>query len=576
MDKTAIKTFAINSRKKLMEDVEYKMSLVGIDKDNIYEPISSANGIETYQLGGSTNSIYDNDISKRERLVKEVKQKGFENVVEEVAYTWFNRIIAIRFMEINNFLPTKTRVLSSETAGKIEPDIITEAFDVDLDYTQEDKELIFKLKDENKLDELFRFLFIKQCNKLNEILPGLFEKTDDYLELLLNISFTNEDGVVRQLIDTIPEKDFESQVEVIGWLYQFYNTELKDETFANLKKRIKISKERIPAATQLFTPDWIVKYMVENSVGRLWLEGHSNNELKSKWQYYVDEAKQEPEVEQQLIAIRKESEILKPEDISVIDPCMGSGHILVYVFEVLMDIYVSEGFTEKDACESILKNNLYGLDIDKRAYQLAYFAVLMKARKYNRRILTKGISPLLCSIEETNSISEEFIEELISQDKNDLSTSISLEKYESLFKKAKITDSIYDVLYSYYADLINEDVNNKQWHQYRTDLGNLINVSVNNISDLKLLKLHFQYFILEANNWIHDYYSDYCNPSFDLKFNKSRNDLIASLKLELNELQEIFNEAWDEVKIPSYTLAKADVFKKLILAFDGKDLNSIY
>lgn len=417
MDKTAIKTFAINSRKKLMEDVEYKMSLVGIDKDNIYEPISSANGIETYQLGGSTNSIYDNDISKRERLVKEVKQKGFENVVEEVAYTWFNRIIAIRFMEINNFLPTKTRVLSSETAGKIEPDIITEAFDVDLDYTQEDKELIFKLKDENKLDELFRFLFIKQCNKLNEILPGLFEKTDDYLELLLNISFTNEDGVVRQLIDTIPENDFESQVEVIGWLYQFYNTELKDETFANLKKRIKISKERIPAATQLFTPDWIVKYMVENSVGRLWLEGHPNNELKSKWQYYVDEAKQEPEVEQELIAIRKESEILKPEDISVIDPCMGSGHILVYVFEVLMDIYVSEGFTEKDACESILKNNLYGLDIDKRAYQLAYFAVLMKARKYNRRILTKGISPLLCSIEETNSISKEFIEELISQDR---------------------------------------------------------------------------------------------------------------------------------------------------------------
>ena len=417
MDKTAIKTFAINSRKKLMEDVEYKMSLVGINKDTIDQPISSADGIETYQMGGSTNSIYDNDISKREKLVKEVKQKGFENVVEEVAYTWFNRIIAIRFMEINNFLPSKTRVLSSETSGKIEPDIITEVFDIDLDYTQEDKELIFKLKDENKLDELFRFLFIKQCNKLNEILPGLFEKTDDYLELLLNISFTNEDGVVRQLIDTIPEEDFGSQVEIIGWLYQFYNTELKDETFANLKKRIKISKERIPAVTQLFTPDWIVKYMVENSVGRLWLEGHPNNELKSKWRYYVDEAEQEPEVEQQLIAIRKESEILRPEDITVIDPCMGSGHILVYVFEVLMDIYISEGFTEKDACESILKNNIYGLDIDKRAYQLAYFAVLMKARKYNRKILTKGISPLLCSIEETNSISEEFIEELISQDR---------------------------------------------------------------------------------------------------------------------------------------------------------------
>ena len=479
MDKTAIKTFAINSRKKLMEDVEYKMSLVGIDKDNIYEPISSANGIETYQLGGSTNSIYDNDISKRERLVKEVKQKGFENVVEEVAYTWFNRIIAIRFMEINNFLPTKTRVLSSETAGKIEPDIITEAFDVDLDYTQEDKELIFKLKDENKLDELFRFLFIKQCNKLNEILPGLFEKTDDYLELLLNISFTNEDGVVRQLIDTIPEKDFESQVEVIGWLYQFYNTELKDETFANLKKRIKISKERIPAATQLFTPDWIVKYMVENSVGRLWLEGHSNNELKSKWQYYVDEAKQEPEVEQQLITIRKESEILKPEDITVIDPCMGSGHILVYVFEVLMDIYVSEGFTEKDACESILKNNIYGLDIDKRAYQLAYFAVLMKARKYNRRILTKGISPLLCSIEETNSISKEFIEELISQDKTNEKDWNYL---YNIFKNAKEYGSILDIKNINFDELFNDigtyesDKNNLNQYKYQNEIQLMKNI----------------------------------------------------------------------------------------------------
>ena len=442
MDKTAIKTFAINSRKKLIEDVEYKMSLVGITEDKINEPISSAEGIETFQIGGSTNSIYDNDIGKRKRLVKEVKQKGFKNVVEEVAYTWFNRIIAIRFMEINNFLPEKTRVLSSETKGKIEPDIITNAFDIDLDYTPEDKEFIFKLKDENKLDELFRFLFIKQCNKLNEILPGLFEKTDDYLELLLNISFTNDDGVVRRLIDTISEEDFGSQVEIIGWLYQFYNSELKDETFANLKKRIKISKERIPAATQLFTPDWIVKYMVENSVGRLWLEGHPNDNLKSKWKYYVEEAQQDPEVEQQLIAIRKESEILKPEDITVIDPCMGSGHILVYVFEVLMDIYVSEGYTEKDACESILKNNLYGLDIDKRAYQLAYFAVLMKARKYNRRILTKNISPLLCSIEETNSISEEFINELILQDRT---VEKSINYLISSFKDGKEFGSILSI-----------------------------------------------------------------------------------------------------------------------------------
>ena len=559
MDKTAIKTFAINSRKKLMEDVEYKMSLVGIDKDNIYEPISSANGIETYQLGGSTNNIYDNDISKRERLVKEVKQKGFENVVEEVAYTWFNRIIAIRFMEINNFLPTKTRVLSSETAGKIEPDIITEALDVDLDYTQEDKELIFKLKDENKLDELFRFLFIKQCNKLNEILPGLFEKTDDYLELLLNISFTNEDGVVRQLIDTIPEKDFESQVEVIGWLYQFYNTELKDETFANLKKRIKISKERIPAATQLFTPDWIVKYMVENSVGRLWLEGHSNNELKSKWQYYVDEAKQEPEVEQQLIAIRKESEILKPEDISVIDPCMGSGHILVYVFEVLMDIYVSEGFTEKDACESILKNNLYGLDIDKRAYQLAYFAVLMKARKYNRRILTKGISPLLCSIEETNSISKEFIEELISQDKTNEKNWNYL--YE-VFINAKEYGSILDIKNINFDELFNDictyESNKNNLNQYKYQ--NEIQLMKNIIQQSKLLVKNYDIVATNppymGNSGMNPNLKDYLKKNYP----NSKSDLFAVF---IEKCHDFCNEKGFVAMITQQSFMFLSTFEKL-------------
>ena len=295
MDKAAIKTFAINSRKKLMDDVEYKMSLVGINKDTISEPISSADGIETYQIGGSTNSIYDEDISKREQLVREVKLKGFENVVEEVAYTWFNRIIAIRFMEINNFLPTKTRVLSSETPGKIEPDIITEAFDIDLDYTQEDKELIFKLKDENKLDELFRFLFIKQCNKLNEILPGLFKTTNDYLELLLNISFTSEESVVRQLIDTIPEEDFTKQVEIIGWLYQYYISEKKDQII-NIN-RSNIKKEDIPAATQLFTTDWVVKYMVDNSLGRYWIERNPNSSLKEHLQYYLGEAEQDEETQ---------------------------------------------------------------------------------------------------------------------------------------------------------------------------------------------------------------------------------------------------------------------------------------
>ena len=272
MDKKAIKNFAIDARKKLISEIKYKASLLGITADGIAEPIKKAEGMEIYDIGGATPyTIYDEAIEQRNSLVKRIKEKGFDNVVEEVAYTWFNRIIAIRFMEVNDYLPTRVRVLSSETKGKIEPDIVTEAPNIDLNFSDEEIEQIYKLKNENKLDELFRLLFIKQCNKINEILPELFEKTADYTELLLSISFTNEDGVVRQLIDNISEDDFKEQVEIIGWLYQYYNTEIKDETFA-LKKGIKSNKEKYSTVTQLFTPDWIVKYMVENSLGRLWLE----------------------------------------------------------------------------------------------------------------------------------------------------------------------------------------------------------------------------------------------------------------------------------------------------------------
>ena len=538
MDKTAIKTFAINSRNKLIEDVEYKMSLVGITENEIQNPISTADGIETYQFGSSTNNIYDADIEKREILVKEVKQKGFKNVVEEVAYTWFNRIIAIRFLEINNYLPTRTRVLSSEISGKIEPDIITEAFDIDLDFSNEDKELIFKLKDENKLDELFRFLFIKQCNKLNEILPGLFEKTDDYLELLLNISFTNEDGVVRQLIDLIPEDDFKNQVEIIGWLYQFYNTELKDETFANLKKRIKINKERIPAATQLFTPDWIVKYMVENSLGRLWLEGHPNVDLENKWKYYVQEAKQDSDVESQLINIKNGSKILRPEDIKVIDPCMGSGHILVYIFDVLMDIYVSEGYTEKDSAKLILQNNLYGLDIDDRAYQLAYFAVMMKARSYNRRILTESIKPQVSSIKESNSISDKLIE-LISSKNPQIKN--QLIKIIDLFKDAKNYGSILNVSIENLNDLestiynLFEDKHDLNYLNYQNELENLLNI----IQNAKFLSQKYDVVVTNppymGNSGMNPDLKEYIKKNYPL----SKSDLFAVFIEKCNDICKI-------------------------------------
>ncbi len=420
MDKKAIKNFAIEARNKLIKEITYKAGLLGITTDGIADPIKKAEGMEVYDIGASTPyTIYDEAIEQRQSLVKKIDEKiDFNIVAEEVAYTWFNRIIAIRFMEVNDYLPTHVKVLSSETKGKIEPDIVTKAPNIDLDFSDAQIEQIYQLKNENKLDELFRFLFIKQCNKLNEILPELFEKTADYTELLLSISFTNEDGVVRQLINNISEEDFTEQIEIIGWLYQYYNTELKDEIFKQLKQGVKINKERIPAATQLFTPDWIVRYMVENSLGRLWLEGHPDNKLKENWKYYLDEAEQEPEVQIELAKIREDSKNLKPEDIKVIDPAVGSGHILVYAFEVLMQIYTSAGYSERDAAVSILENNLYGLDIDDRAYQLAYFAVMMKARSYNRRILTKNLEPQICSIQESNNVTEELIDFMADGDVN--------------------------------------------------------------------------------------------------------------------------------------------------------------
>ena len=325
-------------------------------------------------------------------------------MIEEVAYTWFNRLIAIRFMEVNDYLPSHIRVLSSES-GKLEPDLVTTPFDAELPFTAEEETQIFQLKQDNKLDEVFRILFLKQCNALNEILPALFEKTKNYTELLLSLSVIDQDGVVYHLIHDIPEDDFNiergGQVEIIGWLYQYYNTEPKAAAFA---KNGKITKEEIPAVTQLFTPDWIVRYMVENSLGRLWVEGHPDCGLKENWKYYLEEAQQEPEVQAKLAEIRKEYAALNPEDIKLIDPCMGSGHILVYAFDVLMQIYESAGYSQRDAAKSILEHNIYGLDIDDRAYQLAYFAVMMKARQYNRRILNGENTCHVYAIQESNSI----------------------------------------------------------------------------------------------------------------------------------------------------------------------------
>lgn len=414
MNKTAIKNFAIWARNKLIADVSYDARLIGITEDGIAKPLPQSFGdTQFFDIGtAEPYSISGEAVRQRDKLIEVIQQKekdtdyktAYQYVIEEVAYTWFNRLIAIRFMEVNDYLPSHIRVLSSES-GKLEPDLVTTPFDAELPFTAEEEAQIFQLKQDNKLDEVFRILFLKQCNALNEILPALFEKTKNYTELLLSLSVIDQDGVVYHLIHDIPEDDFNiergGQVEIIGWLYQYYNTEPKAAAFA---KNGKITKEEIPAVTQLFTPDWIVRYMVENSLGRLWVEGHPDCGLKENWKYYLEEAQQEPEVQAKLAEIRKEYAALNPEDIKLIDPCMGSGHILVYAFDVLMQIYESAGYSQRDAAKSILEHNIYGLDIDDRAYQLAYFAVMMKARQYNRRILNGENSCHVYAIQESNSI----------------------------------------------------------------------------------------------------------------------------------------------------------------------------
>ena len=419
MDKTAIRNFAIWARRKLISDVAYRAGLMGITADGISDKLpQSTNSVQFYDIGTSEPyKISGKEISQRSSLAALIKRKAvssdyataYSSIIEEVAYTWFNRLIAVRFMEVNDYLPSHIRVLSSES-GKIEPDIVTNPFDAELELSEQDASKVIELKQNNDADSLFKLLFIKQCNKLSKILPRLFEKTDDYTELLFNCSYVDQEGIVYRLTHDIPKEDFDincgGQVEIIGWLYQYYNAELKDDTFALLKKNVKITKERIPSVTQLFTPDWIVRYMVENSLGRLWTAGHTNTsyKLRGGWKYFIEEAKQEPVVQKQIDDICKEYAKLRPEDIKLIDPCMGSGHILVYAFDVLMQIYESDGYSQRDAAIRILDNNLFGIDIDDRAAQLAYFAVMMKARQDNRRILDGFHDCHVLAIHESNGI----------------------------------------------------------------------------------------------------------------------------------------------------------------------------
>ena len=382
MNKPAIQKFAIWARNELISQVSQRAYQYGIDEKNCDASLEA--------VGGRLLSAEEK--SQRRELVRQIEAKGYTQVMEEVAYIWFNRFIALRFMEVNNYLPSHIRVFSDGN-GAFKPEILSDALHVDLPGLDTAK--VAEYIEANDIETLYRYLLLTQCNALNEALPMMFERMGGYTEMLLPNNILKPDGVLGRMVADIPEDDWRDAVQIIGWLYQYYNTELKDDTFAQLKKNVKISKERIPAATQLFTPDWIVRYMVENSLGRLWLEGHPNDALKADWKYYLDEAEQEPDVEAQLEKLRAEYRTINPEEIKVIDPCMGSGHILVYAFDVLMQIYEAQGITQREAAQSILQNNLYGLDIDPRAAQLAYFAVMMKAQQYDRRLLTRGIQPNL-------------------------------------------------------------------------------------------------------------------------------------------------------------------------------------
>ncbi len=397
MNKNAIQKFAIWARNELISQVSQRAYQYGIEESGFGDASADAIG---------SRLLTAEEKSQRQELIRQIREKGYKQVMEEVAYTWFNRFTALRFMEVNNYLPSHIRVFSDST-GAFRPEILNDALHLDLPGLDGGK--VAEYIESNDTEGLYRYLLLTQCNALNESLPVMFERMGGYTEMLLPNNILRQDSVLGRMVEDIPEEDWRDAVQIIGWLYQYYNTELKDDTFAKLKKNVKIAKERIPAATQLFTPDWIVRYMVENSVGRLWLDGHPDDELRGGWKYYLDEAEQKPEVEAQLEKLREEYRTIKPEEIKVIDPCMGSGHILVYAFDVLMKIYTSAGWDQRDAAQSILRNNLYGLDIDDRAAQLAYFAVMMKARQYDRRLLTRGIQPNLFAIRESNRIDEAVI-----------------------------------------------------------------------------------------------------------------------------------------------------------------------
>jgi type II restriction/modification system DNA methylase subunit YeeA len=398
VDKNAIKKYAIWARRELIEKVTQKAQQFGIEEGKDADPDAD-----------SINGVLLSDTQKEQRgaLIEKTRQDVFQQVMEEVAYTWFNRFIALRFMEVNGYLPSHVRVFTDDN-NQFHPQILTEA--IHLDFDGLDMEKVYAMKEANQDEELFKYLLIVQCNNLNSILPGMFQKIADYTELLLPDYLLREGSVIERMIAQIDEKDWDiragGQIEIIGWLYQYYISEKHEKVVDTLHGKV-IKKDEVPAATQLFTTDWVVRYLIDNSVGRYWVERNPESKLEDELTYFVKPKDGN---------VPRVDEKIAPQDLTVFDPCVGSGHFLVYAFDVLMKIYVEYGYSERDAASEIVKNNLFGLDIDSRAVQLAYFAVMMTARKYDRRFFRREIQPHIYEITESNNADPFAIQEFCDKD----------------------------------------------------------------------------------------------------------------------------------------------------------------
>lgn len=429
MDKNAIKKFAVWARRELAERVRDRMYRFGITEKSVADKTIDYNA-------DNVNGVVLSGVERRQRkaLVDRIYNcgnNGYEQVIDEVAYTWFNRFCALRFMEVNGYLPTHVRVFSDE-CNNFKPQILDGALNIDLDTVNRDT--VYELKSANKTEELFKYLVIAQCNALSNVLPRMFQRIADYTELLFPDGLLRTGSVVEQLVTAIPQEDFDvsstsGQIEIIGWLYQYYISERHEEVVDPLHGKT-VQKEDIPAATQLFTTDWVVRYLVDNSVGRYWLERNPDSTLGTTLQYFVKPQKGE---------LKYVDEHIEPQDVTVFDPCMGSGHFLIYAFDVLVRIYEERGYSARDAAQLIVQNNIFGLDIDNRATQLAYFSVMMKARQYDRRFLERNIQPNVYAIDESDHLSTPMLDFVVD---NKANLRMEVNKIVATFRNGKEYGSI--------------------------------------------------------------------------------------------------------------------------------------